>query len=145
MDREIATSQEAFIDLVNRTLAAIAAGHRKVWIVEQVLLVKHDVPQALALGRRFGREVSEIEPSLENHEEQQVFVRGVFDSFAGNVNVHRLDPSKLLCNGTSCQVMVDGPSLYSDDDHLSEYRARWISGICPPLFGEHGLKTTNEH
>ena len=131
---DIASSQQAFVNGMNRTLKAMATGNRQVWIVEQVPRVKHDVPQALALGRRFGREVDEIELSLEDHEEQQVFVRGVFDSFAGNANVHRLDPSKLLCHGTSCQVMVDGHSLYSDDDHLSGFGARWVSETFAPVF-----------
>jgi hypothetical protein len=95
-------------------------GDRQIWIVEQIPWVKHNVPQALALGRRFGRETSEIEPSLEN----QAFVRRIFDSVADNTNVHRLDPPEVLCNVTTCLVMVDGHSLRWDDDHLSEFGAR---------------------
>jgi hypothetical protein len=49
--------------------------------------------------------------------------------------VHRIDPALMLCNEASCQVRAEGKSLYLDDDHLSEFGSRWVSGIFRPVFG----------
>lgn len=130
----VESSQLAFKNGLSRTLAALENANRQVWIVEQAPWGQHDVPQALALGRRFGREVSEIEPLRETHETHQAFVLRVFDEVANGPNIHRVDPAEVLCGEITCQVMAESRSLYSDDDHLSEFGAMWVSEIFYALF-----------
>ncbi|MFP3458668.1 SGNH hydrolase domain-containing protein, partial [Psychrobacter sp. SIMBA_152] len=46
-----------------------------------------------------------------------------------------VDPAPLLCNDEGlCRAELDGHSLYTDDNHLSEVGARFIAPALEPLF-----------
>lgn len=41
-------------------------------------------------------------------------------------NVTVFDPAEYLCKANSCRTFIDGNSLYSDENHLSPYGARFL-------------------
>ena len=46
-----------------------------------------------------------------------------------------VDPAPVLCDDAGlCRAELDGHSLYTDDNHLSEVGARFIAPVLEPLF-----------
>lgn len=129
-------SQMAFERGLGASLNFLREANIRAWIFEQVPMAHHDVAKALAVGRRFGISVEEIEPGFKDHEAKREYVRSVFVRAVDNENVFLIDPASKLCDENSCQVVADNQSLYADDDHLSEFGAVWLSDVFLPVFRE---------
>lgn len=75
---------------------------------------------------RYGAEVPEaLLPSRTEMAVRQARANAILEHVAANHGARLLSPAKRLC-AEHCRVELDGTPLYSDDNHLSAYGARWL-------------------
>ena len=122
---------------LDRTVSRLLQMGRKVVIVTQIPEVGYNVPSALYMAARSGRDLNTIiAPSLSDYINRNKIDATVIKLFAQNANVQIVEPWKKLCNQKYCAVVSQGQSLYLDDDHLSILGARYISSIFDPVFND---------
>jgi hypothetical protein len=89
-------------------------------------------PYGLALAYRKGLRESELGLSRLEALQQQATVERQLRILAGRDNVIYADLKDALCASAFCRVIVDGRSLYSDNNHLSATGARFVAGAIEP-------------
>jgi len=97
--------------------------------------VGHDVPSATYSAKLTGRDVNAmIAPSIEEYRVRTSTVTRVFNALQAERDLTLVDPSKLLCQGQNCRVVMDGTPLYRDDNHLSLRGCVLVSDLFDPVF-----------
>jgi len=115
---------------LRRTIKALSEQGKNIVLVTQVPEVGHDVPSATYSAKLTGRDVnSMIAPSIDEYRERTADVTRVFDSLTSEQPITIVDPAKLLCDGSSCRVVLDGTPLYRDDNHLSLRGCVFVSSL----------------
>jgi peptidoglycan/LPS O-acetylase OafA/YrhL len=105
---------------LRRTITALAEQGKKIVLVTQVPEVGRDVPSATYAAKLTGRDVNAmIAPTIDEYRERTADVTRVFDSLIAEQPISIVDPANLLCDESSCKVVLDGTPLYRDDNHLS--------------------------
>jgi hypothetical protein len=118
-----------------RTVEKLHALNRKVVLVSQVPEVGYDVPSSYLSLSLAGRDANKIiAPTLDEYNKRNHFVSKVFDVVSNSGQVMVVNPSEKLCDLRSCKVLNGTMPLYSDDDHLSTYGAKYVSSIFDPIF-----------
>lgn len=106
-------------------------------LVTQVPEIGHDVPSATYSAKLTGRDVNAmIAPSVEEYHERTAIATRVFDALRAERELTIVDPSKLLCQGQNCGVVMDGTPLYRDDNHLSLRGCVLVSDLFDGIFAE---------
>jgi peptidoglycan/LPS O-acetylase OafA/YrhL len=62
--------------------------------------------------------------TLEFHRERNAFIRPVLDRLARAPGVDVIDPADAVCSNGRCASLIDGASMYFDDNHFSVAGAR---------------------
>ena len=120
---------------LKRTVAALTGMHRHVILVGQVPEVGYDVPSAVLVARRSGRDVNAlIAPSMKTYARRTAVVSEVLGSLADSRAVVVVNPAVKLCDADRCAVTADGQTLYRDDHHLSTYGSRYVAPLFEPVF-----------
>lgn len=130
------SSQKAFADGLERTLAAIEKSGAKAVLVEQVPEHYALVPTLLARAVAAGTDPSTITLPLKDHLARQSYVVSQFDKLARPPSVVRLDPASALCSEAGCKVVDGATTLYNDYQHLTGSGAEWIAPLFEPVFEE---------
>ncbi|KWU51805.1 acyltransferase family protein [Pseudomonas palleroniana] len=131
-----AIAEQRFADGLRKRIRGLrAAGHR-VWLVKEVPLQEIIVPYRLSRLAMMNRPVDGEGLALVEHTKRQAFITGLFDELAAaDSGVAVLDPTPLLCGADGlCRVELNGRSLYTDDNHISDVGARHIEAFLEPLF-----------
>ena len=120
---------------LRRTIKALEKQGKNIVLVTQVPEVGHDVPSATYSAKLTGRDVNAmIAPSIEEYRERTSIVTRVFDALHAEQHLTIVDPSKLLCEGQNCRVVMDGTPLYRDDNHLSLRGCVLVSDLFDGIF-----------
>jgi peptidoglycan/LPS O-acetylase OafA/YrhL len=125
----LANNPQVFARALRRSVAAVLAQGKRVWLVASVPEVGWDVPSVLARSHRFDR-VPPPAPTRTEFAARQAHVMQVLaelDALPGVVVVH---PAAVLCDEARCAVTREGLPLYFDSHHLT-LRG---SGLLEPLF-----------
>ncbi|MGY2223635.1 acyltransferase family protein [Pseudomonas gingeri] len=111
------------------------AGHR-VWLVKEVPLQDFSVPYRLSRLAMVGLPINSEGIALAEHLKRQAYIDALFVQLAdADPEVELLDPAPKLCDAIAgCRVELDGRSLYSDDNHLSDVGSRYVEAFLEPLF-----------
>jgi hypothetical protein len=118
---------------LERTIAALMAAGKRVWLVGPVPEVGYDVPRYLrSLG--FAPNL-EIAPTLAEFDQRQHFVLSLLRDLAQRYPIGTIWPHERLCGDNGCAILRDGHLLYSDDDHLSVFGAQSIASEFTAIFG----------
>lgn len=90
------------------------------------------------------RPTDDVGLAVAEHFKRQAFISQLFAQIAAaNPGVTVVDPAPLLCDHAGlCRAELDGHSLYTDDNHLSEVGARFIAPVLEPLFKRLQARTT---
>ncbi|UWF49131.1 acyltransferase [Pseudomonas sp. N3-W] len=112
-----------------------ADGHR-VWLVKEAPLQAFSAPYRLSRLAMLHRPTGDVGLDVAQHLKRQVFISQLFARLAkADPGVTVLDPAPLLCDANGlCRAELDGNSLYTDDNHLSEVGARFVAPALEPLF-----------
>jgi len=120
-----------------RTINALEKQGKNIVLVTQVPEIGHDVPSATYSAKLTGRDVNAmIAPSVEEYRERTAIATRVFDALQAERELTIVDPSKLLCQGQNCGVVMDGTPLYRDDNHLSLRGCVLVSDLFDGIFAE---------
>ncbi|GAB3371486.1 hypothetical protein GCM10027514_05140 [Azotobacter armeniacus] len=124
---------EFYKDLRTRIVdtACEFAKTRPVYMVRPTPEMKLDVPRTMGRAMLLGG-TREVSISLDEYHERQAFAWAAQDAAAKKCGVRILDPLPYLCGETHCYGAKNGIPLFSDDDHLNEHGASFLT----PLFSE---------
>jgi peptidoglycan/LPS O-acetylase OafA/YrhL len=112
------------------TLRTIRELGRTIVLVGPIPEVGYDVPEALFVAARTGRNVNEIiGPTRREYEERDRPVLEKFKALSGTDGIEVVDVEAWMCE-EHCKVADAGRALYRDDNHLSTYGSQYLS----PLF-----------
>jgi peptidoglycan/LPS O-acetylase OafA/YrhL len=117
-ERSLANNHEVFARALRRSVTALLAQGKRVWLVASVPEVGWDVPSVLARSRRFGR-VPPDAPTRAEYTARQEHVLAVLDELDALPGVVVLRPDAVLCRDVRCAVTRDGLPLYFDSHHLT--------------------------
>ena len=121
---------------LRRTLARLAGGGRRIYVLLDVPNTNISTPEFLARGAKAGTIGSRATIDASQYFDQQRFIRSLFDSLSKEYPVQIIDPAKILCEGPQCLIAVDGRSLYKDDHHLSVFGALQLKDLLRPIFDQ---------
>jgi peptidoglycan/LPS O-acetylase OafA/YrhL len=118
-------------------------GHR-VWLVKEAPLQQFSPPYRLSRLAMLHRPTDDVGLPVAEHFKRQAFISQLFAQIAAaNPGVTVVDPAPLLCDDEGlCRAELDGHSLYTDDNHLSEVGARFIAPALEPLFRHLQARST---
>lgn len=127
------TATPEFISEFTRRLTDTAcelAKNRPVYLVRPIPEMGENVPNTAR--SMLWRQRSEVSVSLVDYHQRHSFVWAAQDDARKRCGVKILDPLPYLCWDGRCHGSKDGRSLYSDDNHLSEYGNK----LLVPMFSE---------
>lgn len=131
-----ATAEQRLTHGLQATVRQLRANGHRVWLMKEAPLQPFNPPYRLSRLAMLHRPTADVGIAVAEHRKQQIFIGQLFAQLAaadGGVNV--LDPAPRLCDATGlCRAELDGRSLYTDDNHLSEVGARLIAPVLEPLF-----------
>jgi len=97
------------------------SAHRPVYITAPIPEIGVDVPSTLARTLFRTGVAPDLDLKRQDYDQRNAFARSVIDTAAKECGAVVLDPTDYLCNGDTCNTVVDGRPLYFDDNHLSEF------------------------
>ncbi len=119
---------------LERTITALLAAGKRVWLVGPVPEVGYDVPRYFYLrSLGFARDL-EIAPTVAVFGQRQRFVLTLLSDLERRYPIRTIWPHERLCGDVGCEIARDGHVLYADDDHLSVFGAQSIADLFKPVF-----------
>ena len=113
----------------DKTISALVAAGKRIWIVGPLPEVGVNVPKALYLKSLGIARNYEIEPTRLEFNRRQVHVFQILETVAQRYPVRIVWPHLVLCDKNTCMVKALGKPLYQDENHLSFFGANFIEGI----------------
>ncbi|MGE8188084.1 acyltransferase family protein [Pseudomonas sp. NPDC086278] len=131
-----ADAEQRLADGLRATVRQLRDGGHRVWLVKEAPLQQFSPPYRLSRLAMLHRPTDGEGLAVAEHFKRQAFISQLFAQIAAaNSGVTVIDPAPLLCaDGGLCRTELDGHSLYTDDNHLSEVGARFIAPMLDPLF-----------
>ncbi|WP_085693798.1 MULTISPECIES: acyltransferase family protein [unclassified Pseudomonas] len=130
-----AVAEQRLADGLRARVAQLRAGGHRVWLVKEAPLQAFSPPYRLTRLAMLNRPVDDVGLALGEHLKRQTFISGLFAQLAQDPAVRVVDPAPRLCDAEGfCRAELDGHSLYTDDNHLSEVGARFVAPVLEPLF-----------
>ncbi|MFQ6590431.1 MULTISPECIES: acyltransferase family protein [Pseudomonas] len=131
-----AVAEQLFAAAVRAQVQRLRAGGHRVWLVKEVPLLPFSAPYRLSRLAMLGRPTDREGMPVADHLQRQAYINDVFEQLAkADSGVMLLDPASRLCDaGGWCGVELEGHSLYTDDNHLSDVGARFVEAFLEPLF-----------
>ncbi|WP_367255147.1 acyltransferase family protein [Pseudomonas sp. stari2] len=130
-----AAAEQRLADGLRARIAQLRAGGHRVWLVKEVPLQAFSPPYRLTRLAMLNHPVEGVGLAVGEHYKRQAFISQLFAQLARDPAVRVVDPAPRLCDESGlCRTELDGYSLYTDDNHLSEVGARFVAPILEPLF-----------
>lgn len=120
---------------LERTISELIAQGREVILISQIPEIKYDVPPAMYIAQKTGRDVNSIiAPTAGEYADRARLIQSIFNNLAEKYPLQIIDPSTILCASTRCIVETGGKALYGDANHLSPFGSEYISSLYDPIF-----------
>ncbi|MHC8397570.1 acyltransferase family protein [Pseudomonas sp. LB3P93] len=138
-----ANAEQQLAEGLQATVRQLRNGGHRVWLIKEAPLQPFSPPYRLSRLAMLHRPVDDVGLAVAEHFKRQAFISQLFAQIAAaNPGVTVVDPAPLLCDQTGlCRAELDGHSLYTDDNHLSEVGARFIAPVLEPLFNRSQART----
>lgn len=108
-----------------------------VWLVTEVPLQKYDVAEFMTKSVMKGDDSIPELLTLAEHRLRVGFTdRLLINAARDNDSIKIINTESGLCDDHECKAIVDGRSLYKDDDHLSNFGAMYLESIFSAAFGD---------
>lgn len=133
---ERAGVEQRLAEGLRATVRKLRDGGHSVWLVKEVPLQPFSPPYRLSRLAMLHRPTDDVGLAVTEHFKRQAFISQLFAQIAAaNSGVTVVDPAPALCDSSGlCRVELNGHSLYTDDNHLSEIGARFVAPVLEPLF-----------
>ncbi|TBN32554.1 acyltransferase family protein [Pseudomonas sp. BGI-2] len=131
-----ANAEQQLAERLQATVRQLRNGGHRVWLIKEAPLQPFSPPYRLSRLAMLHRPTEGVGQAVAEHFKRQAFISQLFAQIAAaNPGVTVVDPAPLLCDQAGlCRAELDGHSLYTDDNHLSEVGARFIAPVLEPLF-----------
>jgi len=131
-----ANAEHQLAEGLQATVSKLREGGHRVWLVKEVPLQSFSPPYRLSRLAMLHRPTADVGMDVAEHFKRQAFISQLFAQIAArHPGVTVVDPASRLCDSSGlCRVELDGHSLYTDDNHLSEIGARLVAPVLEPLF-----------
>jgi hypothetical protein len=118
------------------TIDVLLKSGKRVFIVYPIPECSFNVPHVLALlSGRYGKaSIQNLSISESDYLARANDIQVAFDALPEAKNFRSIKPAELLCEDKRCMIHKDGRSFYSDDDHLSQAGAEYLSPLFAPVF-----------
>jgi peptidoglycan/LPS O-acetylase OafA/YrhL len=120
--------QRDILDAYKRSITELLKAGKTVFLIYPVPEIGWDVPRQTF--KRINRNVpGNLTVSYKAFEERSLPVINAFDELAIFPNLIRIYPSEIFCNQINpgrCETVINGQTIYFDDDHVSIYGAKLI-------------------
>jgi len=113
------------------SLCRIAAS-RPLYVVLPIPEMPYDVPAVVSQGLIIDGTPPSVETSLRSYEQANASMLKALQETSERCGVRLLDPVPYLCTDESCDGLLNGRPLYSDDNHPSKFGASRLA----PMFAE---------
>ena len=133
---ERASVEQRLAEGLRATVRKLRDGGHRVWLVKEAPLQQFSPPYRLSRLAMLHRPTDDVGLAVTEHFKRQAFISQLFAQIAAaNSGVTVVDPAPALCDSSGlCRVELNGHSLYTDDNHLSEIGARFVAPVLEPLF-----------
>ncbi|AWM94968.1 acyltransferase [Pseudomonas sp. 31-12] len=137
-------AEQRLAEGLQATVRQLRNGGHRVWLIKEAPLQPFSPPYRLSRLAMLHRPTDDVGLAVAEHFKRQAFISQLFAQVAAaNPGVTVVDPAPLLCDQAGlCRAELDGHSLYTDDNHLSEVGARFIAPVLDPLFNRLQARTT---
>ena len=123
-----------FLSGLEQSIRILNESGRSVWIVGPVPEIGYNVPRSIYNNDlNIGRYV-DIRPTLEEFYSREEFVLMSLDKLSIKYPIKIISPQTLLCHSLRCEIRSGINSLYSDDNHLSNFGSRLVSPVFARAF-----------
>ena len=120
---------------IKRTVDQLLALGKIVVLVKPVPEIGFEVPSAYFVAEITGRDVSSlVSPTFSEYMQRTKNVESVFSKIEKERPVIIVSPSTYLCDAQHCRVVLDGRPLYRDNNHLSTFGSKYVSGSFDGIF-----------
>ena len=116
-------------EIVSSKVEEISNLDKKIILIYPIPEAGEDVPNFITKQRMLYDKEFLYEIPFKDFMNRNRYSIYYFDKAELNENVKRIYPSKIFCDEIDngfCKTVIDGRSLYSDDDHLSNFGASFI-------------------
>lgn len=118
---------------LSRTVNRLYRAKKEIYIVLPVPEVGWNVPSVTARKLLSSNDI-DFRPKTIDFYKRNVYISGVINGLVSDQKVIAIKPELVLCHNDFCSITIGGKSLYSDDDHLSVFGAKYISGLFDSVF-----------
>ena len=108
-----------YTDRLVGTLCTVAA-ERKVYALDPIPEIGHDVPQTMAREAMLGNPAPDVTLPLADYLARNDVARAALRTAHAKCGVHILPTADYFCDATLCHAAQHGMPLYFDDNHLGE-------------------------
>lgn len=115
---------------LERLVARLDSRGISVTIIAGIPEIGWDVPD-LVLASGFKGSVDGFAPDLDSYKSRNARANKILERVSTEFGAKLINPADTLCNSV-CQIQLGGVPIYRDDDHLSDFGARWL---IPKLMG----------
>ena len=99
-------------------------------IVNQVPEIGFDVPSVDFLSRIIRLDPNEaLAPTFPEYAQRNSLTSDLLEYMSEKHSIEIIDTSGILCATGECRVTIDGQAVYLDDNHLSIFGSRYLSGL----------------
>jgi hypothetical protein len=129
----VAENRKVFVRSLNKTIDALVARKKRVWILASVPEIGFSVPLMLMRALEAGQSL-DIGPEVAAYLERQDFVMKQLERIADKSSVTILYPHTILCPAERCSLSHDDKVFYRDSHHLSQAGAVQLAPIFEQVF-----------
>lgn len=135
-DQEINSNLGLFDMGLRRITRSLQGMGKRVVLVGPVPEIGYDVPSANHIALITGRDLNlMIAPTVAEYLRRNEEVLTNFSRLEEERSVKTVYPADFLCDDNICRVVAeDGIALYRDDNHLSTFGSKYVSGTFDHLF-----------
>lgn len=111
---------EAFVKEYEHAVCSLTKTN-PVYLMQPIAEMRVNVPEYLSKIKLLGLESRDLQLSRAAYNARHQETLEIMQGIGQRCNAELLDPVPYLCDEQVCPASIQGMSLYSDDDHLSEY------------------------
>ncbi|MBV8799426.1 MAG: acyltransferase [Alphaproteobacteria bacterium] len=126
-------TRDVFYRGLHRTVQALSRAGKKVVLVASVPEVGFPVPAYLARAKMADPD-AKLTMSAAAYRERQKFVLWALAQMHRRYGAQVVYPDRVICQGDTCRVALNGRPLYRDAHHLSVFGAKQLTPLLAQVF-----------
>jgi hypothetical protein len=132
-ETSVIENKKVFSRSLTKTLDALAARKKRIWVLASVPEIGFSVPLMLMRALEANQSL-DIGPEVSTYLARQAFVVQQFDAAATKPGVTILYPHTILCSAERCRISDNNAVYYRDSHHLTQAGALQLTPLFEQIF-----------